>query len=155
MPNAASSLRTCQRGHMFSPTCESICKNAANRPTDYPATIHTRALSLSYMRVVDADKVAAAFLRLPMLHITQTAELFSKKKKKNALEQLLSLSHTMAKFPIGGCKFACQSSFMICYVCWSCFCSCCLCLVWTFCNKLRCSKSSCLDQYIIANASID
>jgi hypothetical protein len=151
MPNAASSLRTCQRGHMFS----SICKKAANRPTDSPSL--PQQYTSASERVADADKVAAAFLRLPMLHITQTAELFSRRSKKNCIGAVvISSSHTMAKFPIGaGCKFACQSSFMICYVCWSCFCSCCLCLVWTFCNKLRCSKyMSCSDQYT-ANASID
>lgn len=81
---------------------------------------------------------------------------FQEEAKKMHWSSCYLSSHTMAKFPIGaGCKFACQSSFMICYVCWPCFCSCCLCLVWTFCNKLRCSKyMRCSDQYT-ANASID
>lgn len=44
-----------------------------------PNNIHTRPSLISLPRV-GPDKVAAAFLRLPMLHITQTAELFSRKK---------------------------------------------------------------------------
>jgi len=83
MPNAASSLRTCQRRHMFPPTCESICKNAANRPTDYPATIYTHALSLSPIcELWTPTKLRRRFCACQCYTLLKLLSYFQRKRKK-------------------------------------------------------------------------